>query len=444
MLQGSRVAQSGKNQELNPSKGGAQPQQSPRPSNTLAKALEEGFSRPLRVLCVLPGVPFPAFSGGTQRTLELMRTLAGQVELTVLAFQGPGEDADGFREQLGRHVTVRTVPRSNRSPWRPGGVLASLARGVPPSYLPYLAPEALTAFTELLSQRPVDVVHFDHLHTAQWAPLARSLCPTARLVLDEHNVESALFERLAPLAPLPLRPLVRWQHRQVRQLEAHLLKQMDLVLACSPVDGQQLEGLGARAVHVVPNGVRIDNSPGQALARTLRKDVVFVGAMDWLPNGDAALWLAKELWPRVEADLAPSRLMLIGRNPSSRLQSCQRENLVVTGTVPSVAPYLEGAWATVVPLRLGSGTRLKLLEAAAAGVPIVASPLAAEGLPFQNGREALLANTEAEFASALRYLKNNPEEASAMAQRAATLAQRYAWGEVGAELMRAYRSTAPA
>jgi glycosyltransferase involved in cell wall biosynthesis len=398
----------------------------------------------MRVLCILPCVPFPAFSGGTQRTLELMRTLSEKVDLAVLAFQGPGEDVEGFRAQLGQHVTLRTVPRSSRSPWRPGQVLAGLARGVPPTYLPYLGHEALTALTELIAQRPVDLIHFDHLHTAQWAPIARTLCPSARLVLDEHNVESALFERLAPLAPRPLRPLVRWHHRQVRRLEARLVSQMDLVLACSPVDGQQLEHLGARAVHVVPNGVRIGGPSAPARPRALRNDVVFVGAMDWLPNGDAALRLARELWPRVEADLAPSRLMLIGRNPSSRLQAYQRPNLVVTGTVPSVAPFLEGAWATAVPLRLGSGTRLKLLEAAAAGVPIVASPLAAEGLPFEDGREALLANTDEEFARALRYLRNNPEEANALAQRAAVLAQRYAWGEVGTELMRAYRSTAPA
>ncbi len=395
-----------------------------------------------RVLCVLPYVPFPALSGGTLRTLELVRTLSQQCELSVLAFHGPGEDVEGFRAQLGRHVTLRTVPRSSRSPWRPVQLLSSLARGVPSSYLSYLGQEALTALTEMLSRKPVDVIHFDHLHTAQWAPVARTLCPNARLVLDEHNVESALFERFEPLAPLPLRPLVRWQHRQVLRLEAQLLKQMDLVLACSAVDSQQLTSLGARAVHVVPNGVRIASLQRAARPLEQRNDVVFVGAMDWLPNDDAALRLARELWPRVEAELAPSRLMLIGRNPSARLQACQRPNLVVTGTVPSVAPFLEGAWATAVPLRLGSGTRLKLLEAAAAGVPIVATPLAAEGLPFENGRDALLANSDEEFARALRYLRNHPAEADVLAQRAGVLAQRYAWGEVGAELMRAYRSTA--
>jgi glycosyltransferase involved in cell wall biosynthesis len=151
-------------------------------------------------------------------------------------------------------------------------------------------------------------------------------------------------------------------------------------------------------VRVVPNAI----PPLKPSAVAERRDVIFVGSLDWRPNADAAVELAREIWPRCKALLPGARLVIVGRNPPPQVQAlANHHDVVVTGAVPSVQPYLDGAFATAIPLRAGSGTRIKILEAWAAGVPVVASRIAAEGLPYQDDRDILLAEEPGQFARAL-------------------------------------------
>ncbi|RYZ40946.1 MAG: glycosyltransferase, partial [Myxococcaceae bacterium] len=169
-------------------------------------------------------------------------------------------------------------------------------------------------------------------------------------------------------------------------------------------------------------------------------DLVFVGSMDWWPNEDAVLRLAREVWPLVSSELAPGRLMVVGRSPSASVRALENERLVVTGSVPSVAPHLARALATAIPLRAGSGTRLKVLEAAAAGVPVVATRLAVEGLPMVEGEDVLLAESPQEFADALRRLRNDPDLCKKLAMNARRLAETFAWEGIGKGLGEIYQS----
>jgi glycosyltransferase involved in cell wall biosynthesis len=162
--------------------------------------------------------------------------------------------------------------------------------------------------------------------------------------------------------------------------------------------------MGSRCVRVVPNAI----PPLKPSAVAERRDVIFVGSLDWRPNADAALQLAKEIWPRCRALLPGARLVLVGRNPPAQIAALAARDVVITGAVPTVQPYLDGAFATAIPLRAGSGTRIKILEAWAAGVPVVASRIAAEGLPYEDERDLLLAEEPGQFARALVQLWRNP------------------------------------
>jgi glycosyltransferase involved in cell wall biosynthesis len=180
---------------------------------------------------------------------------------------------------------------------------------------------------------------------------------------------------------------------------------MDLLIACSARDAQSFAAMGARRVCVVPNGV-------PPLSRSLvaqRRDLVFVGSLDWRPNADAVVELAREIWPRCRELLPGARLVLVGRNPPQSVLSLAARDVIVAGSVPSVQPFLDSAFATAIPLRAGSGTRIKILEAWAAGVPVVASRIAAEGLPYRDGVDLLLAEEPDEFARALvRLWRDRP------------------------------------
>ncbi|RKH17817.1 glycosyltransferase [Corallococcus sp. CA047B] len=395
-----------------------------------------------RVLAILPYVPLPSDTGGTLRTLELVRALASRFSLDVLALHRPGNDAQGFTRWLGElGVPASRLHLVDMPRVAPAETLSStraFLRGTPLTYVRYTRQRLQETFRRVMGERgPFDIIHFDHLHMAQLLPLARELNPSAHLVIDEHNVESQLLARMAPLSAAPLRPFLRWQFNRVERLERECVSQADSVLACSEVDAAQLRALGAKQVHVVPNGVKL---PDFVPAEKAGNDLVFVGSMDWWPNEDAVLRLAREVWPLVSSELAPGRLMVVGRSPSASVRALENERLVVTGSVPSVAPHLARALATAIPLRAGSGTRLKVLEAAAAGVPVVATRLAVEGLPMVEGQDVLLAESPQEFADALRRLRNDPDLCKRLAMNARRLAESFAWEGIGASLGEIYQS----
>src|SRR4051812_17543808 len=333
-----------------------------------------------RVLALFPSVPLPANTGGTLRSLTMMRALDRAFDLTVLAW---GRGGDALQRMLeGRVLTVkRGHPVDQLFAEAMGFVL-----GCPVGYPRYgWFPSSLQ---QLLEQERFDAIHFDHPHTALSWPQIRKLQPEAKLVLDAHNVEAEIIERVADQAPRWQRGAMRWQAGRVRELERELARQLDLIFACSGRDAQAFEEMGARNVRVVPNAI----PPLKPSAVAERRDVVFVGSLDWRPNADAAVELAREIWPRCQPLLPGARLMIVGRNPPPQVAALANgHDVVVTGSVPPVQPYLDGAFATAIPLRAGSGTRIKILEAWAAGVPVVASRIAAEGLPYADERDILLA-----------------------------------------------------
>ena len=288
---------------------------------------------------------------------------------------------------------------------------------------------------ELLEEREFDAIHFDHAHTALCWPLVRRLQPEAKLVLDAHNVEAEIVERVADSAPRWQRKAMRWQAGRIRELERELAQQMDLIFACSEKDAQTFRGLGAPAVRVVPNAIPPLSPPMVAQ----RRDVVFVGSLDWRPNIDAALLLAKEIWPRCRGLLPGSRLAIVGRNPPMQIQALAAHDIVVAGSVPLVQPWLDRAFATAIPLRAGSGTRIKILEAWAAGVPVVASRIAAEGLPYTGGKDLLLAEEPSEFARALVRLWRDRQLADSLVREARRTVEPFTPAQIARAVARHYR-----
>jgi glycosyltransferase involved in cell wall biosynthesis len=384
----------------------------------------------VNLLHVLPRVPFPADSGGTLRALRLLGALDAAFEVTVLASDLPGGDATGLRALL-RGRVVTTPERGGA--WAEGG---AVVRARPFGYARYAGPNLRAAFRHLLREQAVDLVHFDHLHAAQLLPEARTLAPRARVVMDAHNVEAQVAARLAQVSPWPLRLALRHQARAVARLEAATVQGVDAVLSCSQLDAEALRRSGARDVHLVPNGV--DLRPLPALSGP-RNTVAFVGSMDWRPNVDAAVVLAREIWPRVREACPGLRLALIGRKPPAQVRELAAEDIEVTGRVDDVAPWLARAFATAMPLRAGSGTRLKVLEAAAARVPIVCTRLASEGLPLVDGQHLLHAEAPEAFVAALCRLRCEPELVARLTDAAWRVAQEFDWRRIGARLVELYR-----
>ncbi len=391
------------------------------------------------VLVVLPSIPLPADSGGAIRSLRLLLALAGTFRVTALTLQRPGRESEKLRELLGPQGQLVEVAHAPLAPRELTGAAVDFLNSRPLRYRRYVGRAMQAALGQLLASRRFDLVHFDHLHTAQLLPLVRRLQPEARVVIDEHNVEARILIRMASTLGPGRRELMLWQARRVLRLEETLIPQADLVLACSEVDAAELRHMGARQVQVVPNGVCPESVSAPPAERS---DLVFVGAQDWWPNADASRLLAQSIWPLIAPQVGGSQLLIVGRNPPAHVRALAGERVQVTGSVPYVGPYLARAWATAMPLRVGSGTRLKILEAAAAGVPIVATRLAAEGIPVRHGEHLLFAETPEEFASALSQLHADRALAGQLAERMRMLAGDYTWSAIGQQLVDSYLTAA--
>ena len=382
------------------------------------------------VLCLLPNLPGAVNTGGALRALSVLRALDKAFELTVVARECAG----------GRGAALAALLEGSVQLFRPSTALSTLldeasglAGGLPAGYCRYgWFPSPLQ---RLLETKRFDFVHFDHPHAALAWPRIKRLQPQARLVLDAHNVEAEIVDRLAQSAPRWQRKALRWQAGRIRELERELSRSLDLVLTCSDKDAAAFREMGARQVRVVPNAIPQLSPPLVAQ----RQDVVFVGALDWRPNADAAAMLAKEIWPRCRALLPGARLAIVGRNPPLRVRALAAHDVAIEASVPSVRPYLDRAFATAIPLRAGSGTRIKILEAWAAGVPVVASRIAAEGLPCSDGVDLLLAEGPGEFARALVRLWRDRRLADDLARQGARSVEPFTAERIGEAVERNYR-----
>lgn len=298
--------------------------------------------------------------------------------------------------------------------------------------------EIIAGVTELARTGHSELAVLEELWFQPYCALAQQL--GCRTIFDAHNVEALLRRELTPPGTQGVIERLRARRlaSQVAALEQDLVRRADQVWCCSALDARLLarDGADSSRVHVVPNTVDFDHyGPVRdgSLAPSAPADagpvIAFVGAFSYAPNEIAARLLVNEILPAVERELGPVSLLLVGRDPTPWMleAACSRRGVHVTGPVPDVRPYLARADVIAVPLTLGGGTRLKILEAFAAGRAVVSTPKGAEGLDALDGEHLYLREIEG-FARALVELLSFPATAAALAQHAlAFVEEHHSW-----------------
>jgi glycosyltransferase involved in cell wall biosynthesis len=277
-------------------------------------------------------------------------------------------------------------------------------------------------------------------------PIIQAAQPQACIVYDAHNAEWILQKR-ACLTDIknPKRWIaaiyswVQWQ--RLKRYEAYVMSQVDHTIAMSEPDRTAL--LAARPntrITVIPNGVDLDFYR-QFTGLTISHDLVFTGKMDFRPNIDAALWFGQEVLPRIQERRPGTTFAIVGQRPHARLNVLRDlPGITITGQVDDIRPYIAGATVYVAPLRVGGGTRLKLLEAMAMSRAIVATNVGAEGFPVTDGQELLLADSPENFAQRVLELLNSPDRRAQLGQRGLNFARaNYGWDSLVPQLENTYQ-----
>jgi len=385
------------------------------------------------ILAVTSEPPWPLDSGGHLRSFHLLRTLASRFDVRLVAPVRGGSAETAASALAAERVRPRLVTSRPRMPLVEGLKIAAAAAAREPYVLFARHRSAAVARAlrdEARRQRP-DVLYLDHLDSLVYDRL-RGDVP---VVIDMHNVYSRLARRAAAEAGGRVRPLyLRRETELLARMERRAVEIADTILAVSEEDAAYFADLGARRVVLVPNGVDCAAYDGPRERHAARPTILYVGALGWPPNASAARYLATEVLPVVRRTVADARVVIVGRNPPADLLALARGNphVEIAADVPDVAPYFRDADVLAVPLETGGGTRLKILEAFAAGLPVVSTPVGCEGIAADDGRHLVIAERP-QFAAAVASLMVDPARGGALAARAKLLAQtRYDWSVVGA------------
>lgn len=409
----------------------------------------------MKILFLAPYPPYPPHSGGALRIYNLLRQLCHRHELWCLTFAPDAEAQQALlplRDSC-RVITVEGPPR--RSLGR--RARTTLASPLPDMALRNVSAAYSTVLRQLLSTSYFDIVQAESIEMARYGLLAAGY--SACLVLDEFNAEYVLQRRAALidlrqfwLSPRSLvaAPYSLMQWPKLARYEQHMLRHYHHILTVSQADQHALLRLRPRAdrssdqISIVPNGVDTSYfrpSDVETPALGTHNTVVFTGTLDFRPNIDAVLWFARKVLPLVRAEKPDARFVVVGRNPAPAVRALHDGGtIIVHPDVEDVRPYIAAAAIYVVPMRMGGGVRLKLLEALSMQAATVSTSMGAEGVDgLRNGEHLLLADTPQTFAGAMIRLLNNPRLGQQLGRAGRGLAkQDYDWQVIVPRLEQTY------
>ena len=393
----------------------------------------------MRILFLSPTLPFPLTDGGRIRVFNLLKQIALKNDVTLLALETQPTDKNSIVnvEQLG--VKVHLVQyASTLPPLSAKTFFSALFKRQPITVARYDVPVYREKFRELLTTETFDIVHFEMFHTAQFH--TETDLPG---VLSLQNVDSAIWQRLQRETESLFYISAYWsQKRAFQRYERVLSPKFNVVTCTSEVDAAVFERYCTEGtVKVIPNGVDVPHFTPDHVSEDAAH-LIYIGSMDWYPNEDAARFFAEEILPQIQKDVPDAKFTIVGGNPSERVQRLTDiEGVVVTGRVPEIKPYFAEATVFVVPLRIGSGTRLKILEALAMGKAVVSTRVGAEGLALRDGEEILIADEPDTFADAVtRLLTDRDLRQKIGANGRVRVEQDYDWHSIAEKLHTVYES----
>jgi sugar transferase (PEP-CTERM/EpsH1 system associated) len=395
----------------------------------------------MKILWVKAGGLVPLDSGGKIRSFHIASELAKVHDVTLFIFCG--EDSSEAQRTLAskfRDVVVHPLKiQAGRGLREAAGYLTGFFSRLPYSIAKYCRPEVADHLRKTIAAKTYDVIVCDFLTPAAMVPFDLGI----PVVIFTHNVEAMIWKRHMDVASnLVWRFVFRREYKKMRKAELRYLDACAHVLTVSDADTAVFaKGVDRKKLTTIPTGVDIryfQPMPGEE-----PNSIVFTGSMDWMPNSDGISYFVAEILPAIRKRRPQATLWVVGRNADRKILAMAKTDsgIRVTGRVEDIRPYIARGAVYVVPLRVGSGTRLKIFEAMAMGRAVVSTTIGAEGLPVTSGVDIVLADQPQSFADAVCRLMDSDEERKRIGNAARRLVEeKYSWESVAEQVQNILRS----
>ena len=395
----------------------------------------------MNVLWLTFGLPYPADAGARIRDFHLIREAARTSAIHLFSLLPPGAPKDvGRLQDYCKSIETFVLPQPLSGPQLVNFIRSGLATR-PIAAFPYYCAKAVNRLRDIIAREKIDIFQVEHSLLAAYldaAPRDR----TCRTVLSLHNVGFEQYRQMARLeVGFVARALYRLKAFAMSNSERHYIPRFDCCIVASSAERELVQRAlpEVRAV-VIENGV--DCAQWQPLPEsTSAPGLLFAGVMDYPPNADGVMLFARSILPRIRAFVPDVKLFVVGHSPPARVKALGRQpGIEVTGYVKDILPYYRRSKVTVVPLRAGGGTRLKILESMALGRPVVSTTVGCAGLEVCHGAHLLVADDPQQFADGVVQLLGDDALRAELAGNARRLVkEHYDWSTIGGRLALAHR-----
>jgi glycosyltransferase involved in cell wall biosynthesis len=395
-----------------------------------------------RILYFAPRQVWPTNTGARLRDYQLARQLALRSSVTFVEMCDMWEEHANPSEDS---VFAGIVTLNKERKYSPSKIVRGLIGPIPITILNCWSARSASQLADVLRSCQFDSVQMEGVHLMEYLPFIREAPGNPAIVVDWHNVESEMMWRYAKTTGSWAKKIAaKRTAKLIEHAEERLLETCATHTVTSERERQKLLARRPNAnIQVIPNGVDTSFYTALKIAEACRRrgqidskpTILFVGSMDFHANIDAVTWFSRTAWPEIARIHPELHFTIVGRDPAPEVRALASDRIHVTGTVDDVRPFYASAVAAVVPLRSGSGTRLKILEAMAAGIPVVSTRLGAEGIDVEHEVHMLLADSVPEIAAAVHRIASSVEERSRLSEAARAIVCRvYDWSVIGKQL----------
>ena len=385
----------------------------------------------MNILLLTPYLPYPPHSGGSIRTFNLIKLISKYHNVSLLSLVQ--KDETNYISDLKKYCNVYSLPLKSTK----YGRLKSLLSANPyVTMSKHFSTENEKELHRIINNNDFSIIQVESLLMYAYVKNFKVIPK----VLDAHNIESDILYRTA-LSKLDFRSVLNFvDYLKNIKYEQNAVQNFDACLAVSENDYKRLSNMGATKLMTLPNCVDLDYFyPNE------RKDynpkIVFTGLMNWHPNIDAIEFFCKETYPVLKKRIPEIKFYVVGRDPNKTIQKLDKcDDIFVTGEVADVRPFISNSDICIVPLRIGGGTRLKILEYFAMEKPVISTSIGAEGLDVENGKHLIIEDKISKFPDRILELLNDPEYARFLAKNGRKLVEeKYSWSQYGDDLNMLYK-----